>query len=287
MLKIKLARHIGFCSGVRRAIKIAQDTLSKSKREVYSLGAIIHNPEVIKGLQKKGLRIAGSLNDIKADSCVILPSHGSPRRILAAAKKKKLKLIDVTCPYVSSVHKICSNLHKRGLKPVIIGDRQHPEIKALMDLVPDARLISRIDEVPQDKFSYQKIGIISQTTQSREAFLDIVSSILRKNPLVKEVCVFNTICLDTVARQEEVKKLAGAVDTLLVIGSSSSANTKRLLSIGKKVSRKTYLVENKNAPLSRMVKNAGTIGIISGASAPDWLAEEIVNSVKKIKNHKK
>jgi 4-hydroxy-3-methylbut-2-enyl diphosphate reductase len=287
MLSIRLAKHIGFCSGVRRAISIAEDTLSKRKCKVYSLGPIIHNPEVIKQLQRKGLRIANYLDDIESDSCVVLPSHGSPRYIFDIAKKKKLKLIDVTCPYVSSVHKICKTLHKQGFKVVIIGDRKHPEIRALMDLAHQACVITRIQEVPQDKFSHQKIGIISQTTQSRDVFLEIVSCILRKNPLVKEVCVFNTICLDTAARQEEVKKLAQDVDTLLVIGSRASANTKRLLSIGSKINRRTYLVETRDTPLSDIVKNAKIIGVISGASAPDWLAKEIVNAVRNLKTNNK
>jgi 4-hydroxy-3-methylbut-2-enyl diphosphate reductase len=283
MLSIRLARHIGFCSGVKRAIAIAEGILSKSKTEVYSLGPIIHNPEVIKRLQRKGLRIADCLDDIKPNSCVILPSHGSPRYIFDTAKRKKLKFIDVTCPYVSSVHKICKNLHKQGFKVVIIGDRKHPEIRALMDSAHQAYVIAKIEEVPGNKFTNQKIGIISQTTQSRDVFLDIVNCILRKNPLVKEVCVFNTICLDTAARQQEVKELARDVDTLLVIGSRASANTKRLLSIASKVNRRTYIVETTGARLSGITRQAKTIGVISGASAPDWLAKEIVKNIKKLK----
>jgi 4-hydroxy-3-methylbut-2-enyl diphosphate reductase len=284
MLSIRLAKHIGFCSGVRRAINIAEETLSKYKSKVYSLGPIIHNPEVIKHLQEKGLHITNNLDNIEPNSCVILPSHGSPHHIFDVIKKKKLKYIDVTCPYVSSVHKICRSLHKQGFKIVIIGDRKHPEIRAIMDFAPGACVISKIEDVPEGKLSHDKIGIISQTTQSRDLFLEIVSCILRKNPLVKEVCVFNTICLDTAARQEEVKKLAQDVDVLLIIGSHLSANTKRLLSIGSKINRRTYLVESKDTPLSNLLKNAKIIGLISGASAPDWLAKEISNAVKKIKN---
>ncbi len=282
MLSVKLAKNIGFCSGVRRAVNIVEETLTQSKGNVYSLGPVIHNPEVIRQLEAKNLRIVHSLNNLEDSSALILPSHGSPRHILNNAKKKKLKLIDVTCPYVSLVQKICDMLNKQGLEVIIVGDRRHPEIRAILDLAPGAHTIEKTKDIKENIFSYKKIGIISQTTQTKEVFFKAVSEILRKNPLVKEVHVYNTICLDTVHRQDEVKKLAGSVDSLLIIGSRSSANTKRLLSIGRKINKRTYLVENEKANLGKMLKNANKIGLISGASTPQWLVKEIVQKIKDI-----
>ena len=284
MLKIKLAKSIGFCSGVRRAIDIVEKTLNSHKGKVYSYGSIIHNPLVIRRLEEKNLFTVSSLNDVQDSSVVILPSHGSPRFILDVAKKKRLKLIDVICPYVSSVHKICESLYKKKFRVIIIGDKTHPEVKALIDLAPNARIIEKIDEIKENEFSYKKIGIISQTTQAKEKFFQIVGRILEKNHNVSQVNIFNTICLDTSNRQEEVKRLAGAVDTLLVIGSRTSANTKRLLQLGRKVNKKTFLVEHDNAVLDKVLKNARDVGIISGASAPQWLVKEIVKKIKQYKN---
>lgn len=282
MIVIRIAKNIGFCSGVKRAIDIVEGTLTQSKSKIYSLGPVIHNPQVIKQLEKKNLSTVDSLDNIKESSTVILPSHGSPPNILNTAKRKNLRFIDVTCPYVSSVHKICHKLYRQGLKVIIIGDRKHPEIKALVGLIKDAYVIAKIEDVPRNKFSYKKIGIISQTTQGKDMFFEIVNEILQKNPLAKEVHIFNTICLDTMRRQQEVESLAGNVDVLLVIGSSTSANTKRLLCIGKKINKRGYLIETEDTPLYKILKNAKKVGIISGASTPRWFVRRIIRRILKL-----
>ena len=279
-LSVKLAKNIGFCSGVRRAVNIVKETLIQSKSQVYSLGTVIHNPEVIKQLKEKNLCIVNSLDNLEGSSTLILPSHGSPRNILNTAKKKRLRLIDVTCPYVSLLQKICDMLHKQGLEVIIVGDRKHPEVRALLDLAPGAYTVDKIKDIKENIFSYKKIGIISQTTQAKDVFFEAVSEILQKNPLVKEVHVYNTVCSDTVRRQDEAKKLAGSVDVLLIIGSRSSANTKRLLSIGRKINKRTYLVENKKDRLDKILKDANKVGLISGASTPQWLVKEIIKKIR-------
>lgn len=286
MVSIRIAKNIGFCSGVKRAINIVEETLSKSKLKVYSLGPVIHNPQVVKQLEKKNLYTVNSLDNVEDSSVVILPSHGSPRCILNNAKKKNLRLIDATCPYVSSVHKICNKLYRQALKVVIIGNKRHPEIKTLVDLVKDAYVIEKIKDIPENKFSYKKIGIISQTTQVKDIFFEIVGKILQKNPLMQEVHIFNTICLDTINRQEEVKKIAYDVDVLLVIGSSTSANTKRLLFIGRKINKKTYLIETEDVTLNKILKNVRKVGVISGASTPEGLVKEIIEKIRKMNSNK-
>ncbi len=280
MLRIKLAKSLGFCSGVRRAINIAEKILNNQNGKVYSLGSIIHNPEEINRLRRKGLISVKSLEEVENSSCVILPSHGSPRDIIGAARKKKLKLIDVTCPYVSHVQKICKKLSNDKFTVIIIGDRFHPEVKALIGLTPGSIIIESPKDISANQFSNKKIGIISQTTQSKEKFFTIVGLILKKNQNIQEVHIFNTICLDTSHRQEEVKELAKTVDRLVVIGSRTSANTKRLLALGRKVNLKTFLVEKDNPKLFRLLLGAGNIGVISGASAPRWLVDRIIKEIK-------
>ena len=283
MLRIKLAKSLGFCSGVSRAINIAENILNKEKGKIYSLGAIIHNHEEINRLRGKGLINVKSLDEVENSSYVILPSHGSPRYIIDAARKKNLKLIDVTCPYVSYVHNICKKLYTDKFTVIIIGDSHHPEVKALIDLAPGAIIIESQKDILANQFSAKKVGIISQTTQSKEKFFNIVGLILKKNHNIQEVHIFNTICLDTSHRQEEVKKLARAVDKLVVIGSRTSANTKRLLALGRRVNKKTFLVEKDNVALLSHLKGATDIGIISGASAPRWLVDRIVSKIKQQK----
>ncbi|MFA5099689.1 MAG: hypothetical protein WC547_02255, partial [Candidatus Omnitrophota bacterium] len=184
------------------------------------------------------------------------------------------------CPYVASVHAICSKIRKDGMKVIIIGDKDHPEVRALADLAPDAFIISDSGNIKQNVFSGMDVGIISQTTQSREKFFALVGEVLEKNPQVRSIHIYNTICLDTSCRQEEVKELAGSVDKLLVIGSRTSANTKRLYNIGRRINRKTYLVESADSPVFLKLGKGGTVGIISGASAPDWLVKQIETQLK-------
>lgn len=282
MISIRIAKNIGFCAGVKRAIDIVQDTLSKSKNRIYCLGPVIHNPRVIQQLEDKGLTIINSLDQAEDSATVILPSHGSPASIFKDTQRKNLRFIDVTCPYVSSVHRICNRLYRQGLKVVIIGDKKHPEIKALRDLVKSACVvIEKTKDIPKNKFSYQRIGIISQTTQAKDNFFGIVGRILQKNPKVLEVHIYNTICLDTLRRQEEVKKLGKDTGVLLVIGSSTSANTKRLFSLGRKINKNTYLIEKEDAPLNKILKNTNRVGIISGASTPEWLIKEVITKIRK------
>jgi (E)-4-hydroxy-3-methyl-but-2-enyl pyrophosphate reductase len=282
MPSIRLAKNIGFCSGVRRAIGIVEKTLAKNDSGIYSLGPVIHNPRVIKQLEEKGLQIAKSLESVKDSSVLILPSHGSPRQVFVAANKRKIKLVNVICPYVSLVHSICDKLNRQRLVLIIIGDKKHPEIKSLMDLAPGAHIIETVKDVGYNAFSNKKIGIISQTTQSKDMFFRIVGEILKKNPQILEAHIYNTICLDTARRQDEAKDLAGSTDVFLVIGSRLSANTRRLLGIGRRINPQTYLIESEESGLPLKLSDAHTIGIISGASTPQWLVEKIV---KKINNN--
>ena len=283
MPKIKLAKSIGFCAGVRRAITIVEQTLANSHAKAYSFGPVIHNAQVIRDLNEKGLLVTNSITKVAPHSILILPSHGSSGLILKEATKRKLNLVDVTCPNVSNLQKICRQLNDDGFEIVIFGDRRHPEVRALVDIADKAHIV----EIPRDisglKLSNNRIGLISQTTQNRDKFIDFVSKVLKNNSWIKEVRIFNTICLDTWRRQEEVKSLAKEVDVLFVIGSKFSANTKRLLNIGRKLNKKTFLIESASSPMKRFIKDADVVGLISGASAPDWLVKQIIKKLKGVK----
>jgi len=277
---VKLAKNIGFCAGVRRAMTIVEKTLEQQKNGIYSFGPVIHNTQVIKDLQDRNLMVVRSVKGLPAGSTLILPSHGAPERILKSAAANRLKLVDVTCPNVFNLQNICKSLDKSGFDVIIIGDKAHPEVKALTGIAKRVHVIEKEPDIKKHDFLNKKIGIISQTTQNKDRFFDFVSKILKSNSLIKEVRIFNTICLDTARRQEEVKRLAKEVDVLLVIGSKFSANTKRLLNIGRKINNKTFLIENELSPVSRFIHKAGRVGLISGASAPDWLVKKIIKKIK-------
>jgi len=279
-MRVKLAKHIGFCAGVKRAISITEKTLAKTKGPVYCLGSIIHNSQVMARLQSRNLVQVDSPAKVPAGSILILPSHGSPHKVRIEARKRRIRLIDVMCPYVASVHDICSRMRADRMKVVIIGDKDHSEVRALAELAPDPVIISDIGDIRQNEFSGLSVGIISQTTQSREKFSAMVNALIENNPKVRSIHIYNTICLDTSCRQEEVRELARSVDRLLVIGSRTSANTNRLYNIGRRINSKTYLVESADSALFAKLGKSGTVGIISGASAPDWLVGQIVKKLK-------
>lgn len=277
-MQIRIARNIGFCSGVRRAIDTVESLLPKNKK-IFSLGPLIHNPLVVNQLEAKKLKIIHSLNHIRPNSYLVLPSHGTPQHILNIAKKKALKIIDATCPNVRCVHKICSSLFKDGYQIIIIGDKGHPEIKTLLDLAPKSIVINRKQDIENIKL-IPKIGIISQTTLDRNWLFEIVTDLLKKNISLKEIRIFNTICLDTIRRQDEVRDLAKRVEVVFVIGSKSSANTKRLFSIGRKINKNTYLIQTPKELKQKILKNKKCIGVISGASTPDWLVKDVIKKIK-------
>lgn len=277
-MQIRIARNIGFCSGVRRAINIAESLLSKNKR-IFSLGPLIHNPLVVKQLESKNLKVIHSLNNLSPHSHLVLPSHGTPQDILNIAKRKKLKIIDATCPNVYNVHKICVSLFKDGFRIIIIGDKGHPEIKTLVSLAPKSLVINSKKDIKNIKPS-SKIGIISQTTLDKNKFTEIVITLLKNNIWLKELRIFNTICSDTSRRQSELRDLAKRVEAVFVIGSKSSANTKRLYCISRRINRNTYLIQTPNDFKQKMLENKSCVGIISGASTPMWLVKDVIGKIK-------
>ncbi len=282
-MRIKIAENIGFCSGVRRAIDIVEGLLGKDKSTVYCWGEIIHNPQVLARLKQKNLRIVRSLDKVKPRSHLILPSHGAPQDLIKLAKSKHLKIIDVTCPYVSSVQKICQRLFDENYQVIIVGDKKHPEIKALLSLAPSAAVITKQKDIRTLKVS-TKIGIISQTTCNKKEFFKIVSRILKDSLSFKELRLFNTICLDTSKRQEEVRRLARRVKAVLVIGSKTSANTKRLYHISRQINKLTLLIQTSKDINAKLIDKHKSVGIISGASTPEWLVKEVIKRIKQSPN---
>lgn len=278
-MKVVLAKRIGFCFGVKRAIDMAENALRENER-VCSLGSIIHNAQVVDGLSRKGLEVIKDIDRIKAGA-VVASSHGISPKIAGRIKEKRLKLIDTTCPFVLNAQRIARSLSDAGYSVIIVGDANHPEVKALVDfaskdvfVVKDAREARALKLNQNGKFS-----IISQTTQSTDNFLDAVKAILEKMP--KELRVINTICRDVEERQGAARALAKGVDAILVIGGRNSANTKRLFEICKRISGNSHLVETEKELKRSWFKGARVIGITSGASTPDWIVRRVVGKITK------
>ena len=277
-MKIQLAKKIGFCFGVKRAIDMAEDAL-KTNKPIHSLGSIIHNKQVVNDLSKRGLKVVKAADDIKSGACVI-SSHGISPKIAKSISGRGIKIIDTTCPFVLKAQRIAKRMSDSGYNVIIVGDAGHPEVKALVDFVSKRAFVVKDAEgaksLKLDKAD--RYIVISQTTQSTQNFLKVVELILSKRP--RELKVYNTICRDAEVRQEAARKLARSQEAMLVVGGKNSANTRRLLEVCQNILNNSHLVETEEDLKKRWFENAHSVGITSGASTPDWIVKRVVKAVR-------
>lgn len=277
-MKVRLAKKIGFCFGVRRAIEMAEVAL-RSNSDVYALSSIIHNEQVVNDLSSRGLKVIKDIGRIKK-GVVIIPSHGISPKIADALKKKRLKIIDATCPFVLKAQETARRLSEAGYSIIIVGDANHPEIKALVDFISGGVFIVK-DKEGAKRLAFdqdEKYCVISQTTQATDNFMDVVKTIADKRP--KELKVVNTICKDAEKRQKAASELAGEVDAMFIVGGRNSANTRRLSEVCGNILRNSHLVETRKDLKNGWVKPSYVIGITSGASTPDWVVKSVVDKIK-------
>jgi len=272
VLEIITADEAGFCFGVKRAIEIVQKAVKGSDKKVYTLGPLIHNPQVVKKLQKQGVHLVDSLDEID-EGILIIRTHGIEPKILEKAKEKNLELIDATCPFVKNAHIYAKKLVKTGYQTFIFGDKNHPEIKGIYGHTNNkGKIIENIQDF-EGIVLRDYVGLVAQTTQSYEKYIEIISYLL---PKVDELKIYNTICNTTGNRQREARELAKKVDAMFVIGGHNSANTKRLAEICAKTKTPTFHIEIVDEINWDKIKNVNKIGVTAGASTPDWIIKEVL-----------
>jgi 4-hydroxy-3-methylbut-2-enyl diphosphate reductase len=270
-LKILVSEGIGFCTGVKRAIKIALEAAGRSKTGVYSLGPLIHNPQVVERLRRMGIkplrRLAGGKGQL------VVRSHGTSPFTLAKAEGYGYQIIDATCPFVRKAQQNARRLYEKGYEVLIVGEKTHPEVKGIKSHVEGRAFVAEdAEQAKRLKFG-QRVGIIAQTTVPIDTFAGIVSEVAKR---AREVLVFNTICSETTRRQERARALASGVDVLLVVGGRNSANTSRLQELCRSICPRTHHIETADEIDGRWFRAGMTVGVVAGASTPDWLVESIV-----------
>jgi len=269
-----VSKHAGFCFGVKRAVNLTKKNL-ETKKKIYSLGPLIHNNWVVSRLEKEGLKVINNLDSVKGGYCII-PSHGvDPNRI----RRKNISFIDTTCPFVFKAQDLVRKLSDSGYEILILGDKDHPEVKGLVGISKGkAKVIRNKKEAISFISKNKKMSLISQTTQSLENYKDVISKLLEKD--FQELRIYNTICKDVIKRQEEARAIAEKSDLVIVIGGENSANTKRLVEICRHITR-TCHIEDESDIKNEWFKGARVIGIVTGASTPG----EFIGKVKrKIEN---
>ena len=282
-MEIKLSERSGFCFGVKRAVEMAENALS-GKRKVYSLGPLIHNPQVIDRLSRKGLVIIDDIAEA-SQGALIVRSHGLAPAVIQEARDRGLEIIDATCPNVLTVHNILKGLYEKAYEIIVVGDKAHPEVQALMGLVDgNASVLESLEDARCIITKKDKIGIVAQTTQSHDTYMEIAAAFITKGRF-REFRLYNTICEDVIRRQEYAKSLAAQADVMLVIGGKISANTRRLVEICENKGAKTFLIETKDEMREEWFNPEDNVGVASGASTPMWIIDEVVAKFKNFKTN--
>jgi len=285
-LKIYLASPRGFCAGVKRAIEIVEKSINKFGSPVYVRHEIVHNKQVVEELKEKGAIFVDELSDIKdRNRPVIFSAHGVPKSVPEEAKFKKLSYVDATCPLVSKVHRESEQLNKNGYEILLIGHKNHPEVIGTMGQLPNGsiKLIETINDVRNLKVeNFNKpLAYITQTTLSVDDTAEIITELKKKFPQIKGP-IKEDICYATTNRQSAVKQIASKCDMFFVVGSRNSSNSVRLVEVAKKAGciNSKLMHSEKEIPYNEIDKS-DTIGISSGASAPEKLVQTLLDNIKK------
>jgi len=274
LLKIEVARLSGFCSGVKRAISLAME--ASKEKNVYCLGPLIHNKEVVENLKEKGVIVCEKIDDIPS-GIVIFRSHGVTPEDYIKAKEKGLTIVDGTCPIVARVGQIAKGLKDEGYCVVVFGEEHHPEVKGIVGYAKDAIVVSSKNEA--SKIKEKKIGLVSQTTQSLSSYNEIIGELLKNT---YELKVYNTICKAVLRLFKNSIALAKRSDLFLVIGGKNSANTKRLFLLTKRINPNTFHIEDSSSIKKKWLTGVSKIGITGGTSTPPLVIKNVVKRIEEM-----
>lgn len=280
-MEIKLAKHSGFCFGVKEALKKAEMTIEDNKgktTKIYTCGSLIHNKTVTDELKDKGVGIIQSPEEAEEDSIVIVRSHGEPEEFYKRAKERGIQIIDATCPFVKRIHRLVREAKNQGFDIVVIGDRSHPEVLGINGWCDkEAYIVSNLEEAKA--VAADRLFVVAQTTITAELFQEIVSYFEKEK---KEVVVHNTICHATEERQKSCMKTAIDSDLMVIIGGSDSSNSKKLYEIAKKYCGNTYFIENIETLPLKEVEKCNRIGLAAGASTPERIIKEVIATMSEL-----
>lgn len=279
MKEVILAKSAGFCFGVKRAVDTVYE--QTGKKNVYTFGPIIHNEEVVKDLEKKGVFVINTMEELDdiTEGTVIIRSHGVSSAVYQALQKKGVEIVDATCPFVLKIHNIVKQESANGKQIVIIGNEKHPEVEGIMGwsktqvhVVDTAEKAQNLQLDPQ-----REVCIVSQTTFNYNKFKELVEIISEKG---YNIIIRNTICNATEERQTEAREIAKRVDAMIVVGGSSSSNTRKLYEICKNECKDTYYIQTLNDLDMTSLGKADCIGITAGASTPNNIIQEVYTNVR-------
>ena len=282
-MNVLLAKSAGFCFGVKRAVNVVYEKIEESEAPIYTYGPIIHNEEVVKDLEKKGVTVIRSLDEL-ADypvGIMIIRSHGISRMEYETIQQAGFSIVDATCPFVLKIHRLVEEYSNKGYSILIFGNENHPEVCGIRGWVKEDTKVSIISTKKEAEDFYlspdEKCVIVSQTTFNYNKFQELVEIITKKG---YDIIVLNTICNATEERQTEARKIAGQSDAMIVIGDKKSSNTQKLFEICKNECENTYYIQTSDDMDYSKLKSINNVGITAGASTPNNIIEEVSKNVR-------
>jgi 4-hydroxy-3-methylbut-2-enyl diphosphate reductase len=277
-VNLVVASPTGLCFGVRRAIGQLEDSLTRYGT-VYSLGSPIHNPQEVDRLVALGLKLVESASRVPKGEVAFVRAHGVARSEFDELRRRAGVVVDGTCPFVSTAQERAESLSKDGYQVVVLGDSNHPEVKGILGYIEgDSMVVSSEDDIDSSA-RHERLGILSQTTQRDTTLASVVSKLVL---LASEIKVYNTICRATIERQESIRRLAKAVDGIVVIGGKNSANTKKLVEIAESLGVSTLWIEHSDELDWGWTKGKASIGVAAGGSTPDWLIKDLTGKIQRL-----
>lgn len=275
-MRIELAESYGFCFGVKRAIKIAEEN-----RNSATYGPLIHNANEIARLKNDfNVSLSENLDSFNSGDTAVIRTHGIPKQELSLLHERQVNVVDATCPYVTKPQQICGEMSAQGYDIIIFGDESHPEIKGVKSYADNhVYVVNNSEEIDGLKLR-EKVATVAQTTRKIEEYQQIVGKLMAKH---KEVRVFNTICNATFDNQDAVRALAQKADVMIIIGGKNSSNTKQLYSIAQEYCPNSYHIESEEDLKKEWFDQKEFCGISAGASTPDWIIDEVIAKINKLK----
>ncbi|HEY3346505.1 MAG TPA: 4-hydroxy-3-methylbut-2-enyl diphosphate reductase [Nitrospirota bacterium] len=278
-MKVFIARYAGFCMGVQRAIDLAHKTADQTPPPVFVLHEIVHNRTVVEELEKRGVFTVDEVEQVDSGT-LIISAHGTSPDVIVKAKEKGLKVVDTTCPLVSKIDRIVKRLAGEGYLILLLGDKDHAEVKGLKGVAPDSTVVFRqIEEVDYMPPHEGPVALVSQTTQNIRFFDEVVCRVREKYPQAE---VYNTICDATEKRQSSVIELGRQVELMITVGSHNSANSKRLQEVAATVAPMSFIVDNAGELEPAWFDGVERVGVTAGASTPDILIQGVIDRINEI-----
>ena len=281
-MKIFLAKDAGYCFGVRDAVNLAYESAEKYG-DVYMLGDIVHNENVIKDLNQAGAKVVSSLDEVPDGKPILFRAHGTSIETWSDADKNNMNIIDATCPLVKEIYEEVVKFAKEGRKIIIIGDHGHDEVVGISSQVDNTIIVSNTDEAMKLR-KMKRVGVVTQSTQTIENVQAIINILMTK---VFDLRFVNTICFPTKRNQNQIKELSKECDVMIVIGSFASANSKRLTLLAQEINKKTFQVTCAEEIKPKWFDGANSVGLSAGASTPDSIINEVLKRLKSINKNSK